>query len=199
MTGRFSLPAALGLVAAVVALTAAGSAPAGPTASPPDPGLEVFRAWLDREHAGYGCDEGPARFRNGTVDQAYPGQRFYYVLTYTRGIPPPYKNSISLVAAIDDSGRVIPFRAGTPFSYRRGLKRAVSSKDAKLAAAAVLTLASCDPGGRRWAFRPERFKAKRESKGWKCTFQHDKFFASWVRFDRDGDLLEIGGSAPPVP
>ena len=26
--------------------------------------LQIFKAWLDRVRPGYGCDEGPARFRN---------------------------------------------------------------------------------------------------------------------------------------
>lgn len=165
----------------------------------PDRGLQIFRAWLDRERAGYGSDEGPAPFRNRTVDAAYPGQRFYYVFTHTRGIPPPFQKPLSLVAAVDDSGRVIPFRAGSLETYQRGLKRVSSSKEAKLAAAAVLILSSCDPAERRWAFKPDRLKAKRDAGGWMCTFKHDQHYSSWVRFDRDGRLAETGGSAPPVP
>ena len=161
--------------------------------------LETFRAWLDREHPGYGCDEGPARFRNKTVEAAYPGQRFYYALTYTRGIPPPYERSVSLVATVNDSGRVIAFRPGSLETYRRGLRPVRSAKDARLAAAAVLILGSCDPGERRWHYKPELFKAKKKSGGWKCTYQHDPNYQSWVAFDRKGSLLEVGGSAPPVP
>jgi hypothetical protein len=161
--------------------------------------LEVFRAWLDRERPGYGCDEGPARFRNGTVEAAYPGQRFYYVLTYTRGIQPPYQKAASLVAAVDDSERVMAFNPASLQTYRRGLIRVRSSKDARLAAAAVLILTSCDPGERRWPYKPDLFKAKKSSKGWKCTYQHDPNHASWVAFDRKGVLLEIGGGPPPVP
>jgi len=187
---------------AVVLLLLAASAGQGVAdgaESEPNPRLTVFRAWLDREHGGYGCDEGPAPFRNRAVDAAYPGQRFFYVLTYTRGIPPPYAKSLSLVAAIDDSERVIPFRPGSPGTYRRGLKRVSSKTDAKTAAAALLTLASCDPAGRRWAYTPESFKVKKDSKGWKCTYRYDKSFESWVRFDRAGTFQEFGGSAPPVP
>ena len=34
--------------------------------APQGGGLQVFKAWLEREHPGYGSDEGPARFRNAT-------------------------------------------------------------------------------------------------------------------------------------
>ncbi len=175
------------------------AAGAASTETPPEPGRQAFRAWLDRQHEGYECDEGPARFRNPTAEAAYPGKRLYYALTYVRGIRPPDQRALSLVAAVDSDGHVTPFSVASPQSYRMGLVRVTSSKDARRAAAAVLVLSFGDPGERRWAFKPNRIKAKRDSKGWKCTFQHDKYFASWVRFDRDGHLLEVGGSAPPVP
>ena len=195
-TARASRVPSRALALGSLVFMAAAVAPPG---SASDAGLQAFRAWLDREHPGYGCDEGPAPFRNRTVEAAYPGRRFYYVLTYTRGIPPPFQKALSLVAATDDGGRVIPFRAVSPQTYQRGLVRVSSKKDAKLAAAAVLTLASCDPGGRRWAYRPESFKAKKDSKGWRCSYRYDAHFESWVRFDRTGALQEFGGSAPPVP
>jgi hypothetical protein len=165
----------------------------------PERELKTFRAWLDRERPGYGCDEGPTRFRNKTVETAYPGQRLYYVLTYTRGIPSPYEKSVSLVASVDDSGRVIAYRPGSLETYRRGLIRVRSAKDAKLAAAAVLILGTCDPGERRWPYKPDLFRVKKSSKGWKCTYQHEPYYESWATFDRKGRLLEVGGSAPPVP
>jgi len=66
------------------------------TSPPVDPGLASFKAWLDQTHPKYGCDEGPGRFQNPTVEKAYPGRRFYYVLTYTRGIQPPFPNSLTM-------------------------------------------------------------------------------------------------------
>jgi len=74
-----------------------------------------------------------------------------------------------------------------------------SARDAKLAAAAVLILISCDPGERRWPYKPDLFQVKKKSGRWKCTYRHDPNHESWVTFDRKGKLLEIGGSAPPVP
>jgi hypothetical protein len=198
--GAIRRPCAALLVALGAAAFAAQPAiPGGQAAPAADAGLEAFRAWLSRERPGYGCDEGPAPFRNHAVSDAYPGQRFYYVLTYARGIPPPFENGVSLVAAVDDSGRVCPLRPASIETYRRGLMRVRSSKDAKRAAAAVLALASCDPGGRRWKYEPDQIEARKSSKGWKCAYAHGPNYSSWVRFDARGTLVEMGGSAPPVP
>ena len=168
-----------------------------PASDAGDPGLAVFRRWLSESHPGYGCDEGPAPFRNKTVEAAYPGLRFYYVLTYTRGIQPPFPNSVSLVAAVDDEGRVNPFRPGSPSSYGRGLMPIHSKKDVKLAAAAVSIVASC--GERRWKYTPELFDVKKKSPGWIATYNYAPYYSSWVRFDKKGAVIELGGSAPPVP
>ena len=185
-------------VAAAVFLSAASSFAVTTRPLPAsDPALTSFSRWLDANRPGYGCDEGPAPFRNKTVEAAYPGQRFYYVLTYTRGIQPPFENSVSLVAAVDDSGHVVPFLPGVPASYSRGLKRIKSSKDARLAGAAVMIVASW--GERHWPIAPERVKAKKSSKGWMATCFYDSYSSSWVSFDKKGAVLAFGGNSPPVP
>lgn len=163
------------------------------------PPYETFKKWLAENHPGYGCDEGPGAFLNNTVAAAYPGRHFFYVLTYTRGIRPPFENSLSLVAEVDSAGNVIPFRPASPESYGQGLIRIRSSRDARLAGAAVSILASCDPGERRWKLKPDLFKAKKKSGGWVATYSYGTSYTSWVRFGKGGGVLEFGGSAPPVP
>ena len=90
--------------------------------------LSIFKTWLDREHPGYHSDEGPAPFRNKIVEAAYPGVHFYYVLTYPRGTPPPYRNMLTLVAQVDEHGAVLPVRAMETF--RRGLRPVKTKEDA---------------------------------------------------------------------
>jgi hypothetical protein len=176
-----------------------GTVPAGAGKTPSDE-LAIFRAWLDREHPGYGCDEGPARFRNETVEAAYSGRRFYYVLTYTRGIPPPFRNGLSLVARVDESGGVRPLRSDSPESYRPGLKGIKGAEEARRTAAAVLILAMGDPGERRWKFRSDQITARKNRKGWVCTYRHgDESHVSQVTFDRNGELTAIACNPPPVP
>src|SRR2546425_10978307 len=83
--------------------------------------LEIFKTWLKQKYDGYGCDEGPAPFRSALVAAAYGGRGFYYVLTHARGIAPPFRNSLSLVASLDDHGDVQRFYASSFGTYRLGL------------------------------------------------------------------------------
>lgn len=195
--GAFGLR--VGRTLLILAATTLYAAPlrAASDESASDPGLAAFTRWLDANHPGYGCDEGPAPFTSKTVEAAYPGHRFYYVLTYTRGIQPPYPHSLSLVAAVDDSGHVAPFLPGQPATYSRGLKRVQSKKDARIAGAAILIVGSC--AERRWPIAPDRVQAKKTPDGWTATYEYDSYNSSWVSFDKNGVVLAFGGSAPPVP
>jgi hypothetical protein len=162
--------------------------------------LSAFKAWLEHLHPGYGCDEGPAAFRNQTVDAAYGGRRFYYVLTYTRGIAPPFQNSLSLVAHVSQVGEVQRLDSSSPATFQPGLLKVSSAQDARRAAAAVLILAMGDPGERRWRFSENLFSVKKSRKGWGCTYQHgDRYHTSQVTFDRHGALTAIQCNPPPVP
>src|SRR5436309_1532107 len=127
--------------------------------------LEIFKTWLTQKYAGYGCDEGPAQFRNAAVEAAYGGRRFYYVLTHARGIPPPFKNALSLVAFIDDHGDVQSLDASSLATYRLGLGRVTRPAEARRAAAAVLILSLGDPGQRRWPIQGRELHGqKRETR-----------------------------------
>jgi len=159
--------------------------------------LATFKAWLDSAHAGYGCDEGPARLRNQSVESAYPGRHFYYVLTYARGIGPPFPHALTLVAELA-GGEVRPIRPGSVEGYRIGLVKVASAKDARLAAAAVLILASV--GGRPWSYEPSAMKAKHSGGSWVCTYAHGSpYYTSRVTFDKTGRLASFEVGAPPIP
>lgn len=171
--------------------------PAVAEAGAPAVELKAFKAWLDSARAGYGCDEGPAPFRNKTLDAAYPGRHFYYVLTYARGIQPPFEHAITLVAEVEGT-RVRPIRPGSMEGYRIGLMKASSAKDATRAAAAVMVLASC--GERRWSYEPSAFKAKKNRGSWVCTYAHGSpLYTSRVTFDKAGRLASLEVGAPPIP
>jgi hypothetical protein len=162
--------------------------------------LDLFKWWLEVNVGPFACDEGPAAFVNETVSAAYDDDsRFYYVLTYPRGIAPPFERALSLVARIDDKRRVQPLRLDSVETFREGLVPVTSTTGARRAAAAVLILAYGDPGQRRWRFDEAAFEVKRGHKGWTCTYHHDNVHASRVRFDWRGDLVQIECGAPPVP
>jgi outer membrane protein assembly factor BamE (lipoprotein component of BamABCDE complex) len=166
----------------------------------PADGLDIFKAWLDRAHPGYARDEGPARFRNPTVDAAYAGRRFYYVLAHTRGMRPRLPNELSVVAHVDDNGNVTPLNSSSPATYRPGLRKVSTAKGARQAAAAVLILAMGDPVERRWRFLESMLTVKKDKTGWVCTYGHgDEYHTSQVSFDKNGVLSAIRSNPPPVP
>jgi hypothetical protein len=161
--------------------------------------LETFKTWLQRTHPGYGCDAGPGPFLNATVQAAYPGRRFYYVLTNARGIAPPSQNSVSLVADIDGDGAVRRLDGSSIDTFRLGLRKVSSASDARQAVAAVLVLALGDPGEKRWPIKPSMVMAKKDHGGWVCTYYHDSNHPSEVRFDKNGALSSFNCMPPPVP
>jgi hypothetical protein len=97
-------------------------------------------------------------------------------------------------------GHVRPIRPVSMDGYRTGLVKASSAKDARLAAAAAMILATADPGERRWHYDPSLFKAKKRAGSWVCTYAHGSpYYTSVVTFDKAGRLASIQGGAPPVP
>lgn len=185
----------------VLALTSLCAVPGASQKASGD-GLAIFKAWLDRMYPGYVCDRGPAQFRNQTVEAAYPGQRFYYVLAYPRGMRPRLRNELSLVARVDDSGTVTPLSRSSPATYRPGLRKVSTAKDARQAGAAVLILAMGDPGeglGLR-TLQDSLFTAKKGKEGWVCTYGRGAARSlGQVTFDKNGLVSTISLNLPPVP
>ena len=165
----------------------------------PDEKLVIFKAWLDREHPGYSCDEGPAEFRNKTVESAYPGRRFYYVLTNPKGMAPPARKALSLVAYVSVEGEVRPFDIQQLTTFHPALIRVTGAKEARLAAAAVLIVAMGDPGEKRWKIDPDKIEATKSNGGWLCTYHHDSVHQSIVSFDEAGYLAALSSNPSPVP
>jgi len=186
---------------ALLPLAARGASPATPEADSDVrmSELETFKTWLQTSHPGYGCDEGPAPFGNAAVQAAYPERRFYYVLTHARGIAPPFKNALSLVADIGPDGTVRRLDASSLDTYRLGLMKASKPAEARRAAAAVLILALGDPGAKRWPINESLFLVRKDQGGWACMYYHDTYHASEVKFDKRGVLSSFNCSPPPVP
>jgi hypothetical protein len=176
------------------------SAAPGAAQRTPQDGLAIFKAWLDRVHPGYACDQGPAQFRNPVVEAAYPGRRFYYVLTHTRGMRPRLENELSLVAHVADNGTVTPLNPSSPATYRPGLRKVSTARDARQAGAAVLILGIGDPGGGLRTVQDSSFTVKKEKTGWVyISGRRDAHYASQVTFDKHGLVSAISVTLPPVP
>ena len=163
-----------------------------------DPGLQAFTTWLDRTHPHYGCDQGPAAFHNSSVAAAYPGRRFYYALTRRAASSRPSPTRSPWWPRWTKTAR-----CGASIRSMRiavGLVKVSSSKQAKLAAAAVLILSLADPGEGRSKFDPAQIKAKQSGKGWTCDYgPMEGSYTSHVTFDKRGLLSAMEVNTAPVP
>jgi hypothetical protein len=166
----------------------------------PGDGLAAFKAWLERVHPGYACDRGPAQFRNKAVEAAYPGRRFYYVLSYTRGMRPRLPNELSVVARVDENGTVTPLSPSSPATYRPGLRKVATAGDARRSGAAVLILAMGDPGDGLPTFQDSLFTVKKGKEGWVCSYGRGGAPPlAQVTFDKSGLPSTIRLDFLPVP
>jgi len=148
------------------------------------------------------------------IRKAYEKQRFYYVFSsppmppgadlpelheeFERKMTEHQKQFISLTIKIDEQGRMAPLYKAE--DYNQGLMRVTTDEDARICAAAILSLYCSD------IVRPEIVTAKevavtRSDKGWSCSVLRENVFRGEVVFDKDGKCVymtkEYEGSVPP--
>jgi hypothetical protein len=123
-------------------------------------------AYLAKNHPGKTWEDGPTRIDTEEVRAAYGKRRFYYVFSKPpvrpRGGPPPGaellddlrkaqaqfdKERVSLTLGIDEQEGITEYPKGEDFS--RGLPKIEGEADARVAAAAVLSLFVADELGPR--------------------------------------------------
>jgi hypothetical protein len=127
-------------------------------------------------------------FRNGTridseeIRKAYKKQRFYYVFSspplppgaplpdlleeYQRKLVEYQKQFISLTISIDEQGRITPYHKAE--DYNLGLMKITTDEDAKIAAAAILSLYGSDRVG-PGSVAAKEVTLTRGEKGWSCS------------------------------
>jgi hypothetical protein len=201
----------------VVASLLAAPASADPTKDD----LKTFKEYLEKTHKDKKWGSGPARLDSKEIRKAYPDRRFYYVFSsppLPPGAPLPelierhrramadfQKNYISVTVSLDKDG-VRPLTAGVE-DLARGLTAVQSDEDARVAAAAVLSV--CPEGGRAVglkAFSADAVRVEKTDKGRACTLQQ-QFVGGTVTFNGDGKLtsasrssmVPLPPSAPPRP
>lgn len=184
---------------------------------PADPSkdeIASFKNYLEKNHKGKKWQLGPSGLESKELTQAYPGQHFYYVYS-SPPLPPGAAlpellerhrraaedfsvNYISVTVAMGKDGiRTM----GKVESFREGLMVVKSEDDAKVAAAAVLSLYP----GRGFATGPAIIKAGevkvlKTEKGWTCSAQKQFSFQGTVEFDAEGKLLSVSkNSIAPLP
>ena len=98
--------------------------------------MTAVKEYLATQYRGKTWEQGPARLRNGAIDTAYPDWRFYYVFSSQQ--PAPRVGWISVVLRIGREGRVTEVSGAG--SANKGLMKIRGGPDAKIAAAAVMSL-----------------------------------------------------------
>jgi hypothetical protein len=176
--------------------------------------LTKFRNYMEEFKPGKKWQTGPAPMVSDEIRKAYEKLRFYYVFSsppqppgadlqelheeYALKLEEHQKQFISLTIKIDDEGRMGPLYKAE--DYNLGLMRVTTDDDARICAAAILSLYCSD------SVRPEIVTAKEvavtsSEKGWSCSVVRENSFRGAVVFDKDGKVVsmskEYEGSVPP--
>jgi hypothetical protein len=173
-----------------------------------------FRNYMEEFKPGKKWQTGPSLMDSAEIRQAYGNARFYYVYSspplppgadleelhaeYAQKMEEHQKHFISLTMRIDEQGKMASLYKAE--DYNQGLMRVTTDEDARICAAAILSLMCSD------SIRPEIVTAKEvavtgSEKGWSCSVYRENAFRGEVVFNKDGKLVsmskEYEGSVPP--
>jgi hypothetical protein len=169
--------------------------------------LTKFQSYLEVNKPGKKWQTGPARIDSEEIRKAYGKLRFYYVYSspplppgaplpelleeYERKMEEYQKQFISLTFRIDEQGGIKSLQEDDyNQGYNQGLMRVTTDDEARICAAAILSLYSSDRVG------PEIVTAKevtvtRNEKGWSCSALRENAFQGAVFFDNDGKCVSV--------
>jgi hypothetical protein len=166
--------------------------------------LTRFRNYIEEISPGKKWQTGPTHMDSAEIRMAYEKSRFYYVYSsppMPPGAPLPelleeharkmadyQKQFISMTIGIDEQDNITPlYRA---VDYNQGLMQVRTDDDARIAAAAILSLHIADHAG------PEVVSAKevtvtRINGGWSGAVFRENSFRGKVVFDSDGKCVSV--------
>ena len=169
--------------------------------------LAKFQSYLEVNKPGKKWQTGPARIDSEEIRKAYGNLRFYYVYSsppMPPGAPLPelleeydlkmkeyQKQFISLTFRIDEQGGIKSLQEEDyNQGYNQGLMRITTDDEARICAAAILSLYISDRAG------PEIVTAKevtvtRSEKGWSCSVNRENAFQGAVVFDSEGKCVSV--------
>jgi len=166
--------------------------------------LTRFRNYMDEVKPGKKWQSGPTPMDSAEIRRAYGNARFYSVYSsppMPPGAPLPelvkeyeekmvayQKEFVSLTIRIDEQERMAPLYEAE--DYNQGLMRVTTDDDARISAAAILSLYGSDRVG------PEIVTAKevtvtRSDNGWTCSVFRENAFRGQVVFDNDGKCVSM--------
>jgi hypothetical protein len=166
--------------------------------------LKKVQSYLEENKPGKKWQTGPARMDSEEIRKAYEKLRFYYVFSspplppgaplpdlldeYERKMDEHQKQFISLTIRMDEQGSITPLHEEE--DYNLGMMRVTTDEDAKICAAAILSLYSSDRVGPGIVAAKE-VAVTRSEKGWSCSVLRENEFQGTVLFDKDGKCVSV--------
>jgi hypothetical protein len=170
--------------------------------------LTRFRNYMEEIKPGKKWQSGPTPMDSEEIRKAYGKARFYSVYSsppLPPGAPLPellkeyeekmeeyQKQFISLTVRIDAQERMGPLYEAE--DYNQGLMRVTTDDDARICAAAILSLYISDSVGPGIVSAKE-VTVTRSENGWSCSVLRENAFQGTVVFDRDGKLVSVTKTA----
>jgi hypothetical protein len=99
--------------------------------------VKAVKKYLAEHCQAKNWEQGPSRLQNAAIDRAFPDSRFYYV--FSSQLPAPRIDWISVMMRVRDDGSVAEVSGSG--AANDGLMRVANAGDAKIAAAAIMSLA----------------------------------------------------------
>ncbi len=197
------------LTFAVVFLVGLNASAADPEKTKAD--LQAFQEYLKKQYPEKKWQTGPSAIDSEEIRAAYGKKRFYYVFSapplppgapvaleaYQKKLEDHRKNYVSLTVCIDEQGKLTPLVKAE--DYNAGLMPVKTDDDAKVAAAAILSLIGADqvaPG----PLSAKAFMVKKTDNGWFCSVAVKNQFTGGVIFAKDGTYRQASKNyAGPLP
>jgi hypothetical protein len=166
--------------------------------------LTRFRNYMEEIKPGKKWQSGPTPMDSEEIRKAYGKARFYSVYSsppMPPGAPLPellekyeqemaeyQKEFVSLTIRIDEHESITPFYEAV--DYNQGLMRVTTDDDARICAAAILSLYGSDRVGPGIVSAKE-VTVTRSENGWSCSVFRENAFRGEVVFDKDGKCVSM--------
>ena len=166
--------------------------------------LTRFRNYMEEVKPGKKWQSGPTPMDSEEIRRAYGQARFYSVYS-SPPLPPGarlpelieayqlkmeeyQKQFISMTVRIDETENMAPLSGAE--DYNQGLMRVTTDDDARISAAAILSLYGSDRVGPGIVTAKE-VTVTRSENGWTCSVFRENAFRGEVVFDKDGKCVSM--------
>jgi hypothetical protein len=166
--------------------------------------LTRLRSYMEEVKPGKKWQTGPTLMDSAEIRMAYGKARFYSVYSsppMPPGAPLPelleeykqkmeaYQNQfVSMTLRIDEQEAMAPLYEAV--DYNQGLMRVTTDDDARVSAAAILSLYSSDRVGPGIVSAKE-VTVTRSDEGWSCSVFRENAFQGAVIFDKEGKCVSV--------